>query len=83
MIVKEFYCTRDDGVNLYITKSLDGLMIRNVDTDEVFSEAIDIEGATHVYEEIEKEEDDENVEQENINQNDRVRSNAGRRIISR
>jgi hypothetical protein len=51
MIVKEFYKTREDGVNLYITKSTDGFMIRKVGTDEIYDEAIDIENAPFTYEE--------------------------------
>lgn len=51
MIIKEFYATRKDGVNLYKTYSDQNLMIRKVGTEEVYSEAIDIESATFVYEE--------------------------------
>lgn len=51
MIVKEFYRTREDGVNLYLTKSTEGLQIRKVGTDEIYDEAIDIEGAPYEYEE--------------------------------
>ena len=52
MIVKEFYRTREDGVNLFLTKSTEGLRIRKVGTDEVYDEAIDIENAPYVYEEV-------------------------------
>ena len=51
MIVKEFYGTRADGVNLYITASTDGFMIRKVGTEEIYDEAIDVEGAPFTYEE--------------------------------
>jgi hypothetical protein len=51
MIVKEFHETRKDGVNLYRTYSPEGLQIRKVGTDEVYDEAIDIEGAPYTYEE--------------------------------
>jgi formylmethanofuran dehydrogenase subunit E-like metal-binding protein len=51
MIVKEFYTTREDGVNLYITYSDLNLKIRKVGTDEIYDEAIDVEGATFTYEE--------------------------------
>ena len=51
MIVKEFYRTREDGVNLFLTKSTEGLQIRKVGADEVYDEAIDIEGAPYTYEE--------------------------------
>ena len=52
MIVKEFYETRSDGVNLYRSYSDKGLTILKVGTDEVYEEAIDIEGAPFTYEEI-------------------------------
>jgi hypothetical protein len=51
MIIKEFYKTRNDGVNLYKTYSDKDVLIRKVGTEEVYSEAIDIETATFVYEE--------------------------------
>lgn len=51
MIKKEFYITREDGVNLYRTYSDEGYYIRKVGTDEVYSEAIDIEDAPYEYEE--------------------------------
>jgi hypothetical protein len=51
MIVREFYRTRKDGVNLYRTYSDADLKIRKVGTDEIYDEAIDIEGAPYTYEE--------------------------------
>lgn len=51
MIVKEFYKTRADGVNLVRTYSDKGMQIRKVGTDEVYDEAIDIENAPYTYEE--------------------------------
>lgn len=51
MIVREFYKTRDDGVHLYRTYSDEGLMIQKVGTDELYDEAIDVEGAPFEYEE--------------------------------
>ena len=53
MIKKEYYCTREDGVKLYRTYSTDGFMMAKVGTDEVYEEAIDVEGSTFEYEEIE------------------------------
>ena len=53
MIVKEFYKTREDGVVLYRTYSDANLMIRKVDTEEVYSEAVDVENATYTYVETE------------------------------
>jgi hypothetical protein len=51
MIVKEYYRTREDGVNLYRTYSDADVKIRKVGTDAVYDEAIDIEGAPFTYEE--------------------------------
>lgn len=54
MIQREFYKTRDDGVNLYRTFSDKGLQIQKVGTEEVYDEAIDIEGAAYEYVETDK-----------------------------
>lgn len=51
MIVKEFYGTRADGVNLFRTYSTEDLKIHKVGTDEIYDEAIDVESAPFVYEE--------------------------------
>ena len=51
MKIKEFFKTRNDGVNLYRTYSDQGFMLRQVETDVLYSEAIDIEGSTYTYEE--------------------------------
>lgn len=53
MIVKEFYRTRKDGVNLYRTYSDADVKIQKVGTDEIYDEAIDVEGAPFTYEETE------------------------------
>lgn len=50
-IVKEFYSTRNDGVNLYRTYSDENYKIKKVGTNEIYDEAIDIETATYEYEE--------------------------------
>ena len=50
MVVKEFYETRNDGVNLYRTYSDIGMQIRKVGTEEVYDEAIDVENAPFAYE---------------------------------
>lgn len=60
MIRKEFYQTREDGINLYRTYSDERYKIRKIGTDEIYDEAIDIEGSDYRYEETdEKIEDDE------------------------
>ena len=51
MIVREFYKTRNDGVNLYRTYSDANMLIRKVGTEEIYSEAIDVETAPFTYEE--------------------------------
>lgn len=61
MIVKEFYRTREDGVNLYITYSDNGFMIKKVGTDEVYEEAVDVEGAPYTY--VETDEKIETIEE--------------------
>ena len=51
MVIKEFYITRSDGVNLYRSCSDKGVQIRKVGTDEIYDEAIDVENAPYTYEE--------------------------------
>ena len=52
MIKKEFYKTRKDGVNLYRTYSDEGYRIIQIETGNIYDEAIDIENAPYTYEEI-------------------------------
>ena len=54
MIVKEFYRTRADGVDLFRTYSDKGVQIHKVGTDEIYDEAIDVENAPFVYEETDQ-----------------------------
>lgn len=54
MIIKEYLRTREDGVILYKTYSDANLYIRKKGTDEVYSEAIDVESAPYEYEETDK-----------------------------
>lgn len=51
MIVREPHSTRTDGVELFKTYSDSGVYIRKVGTAEVYTVAIDIEGAPFEYEE--------------------------------
>lgn len=51
MIVKEFYTTREDGVNLYRSYSDKKVKIHKIGTEEIYSEAIDVESAPYTYEE--------------------------------
>ena len=54
MIVKEFYITRSDGVNLYRSCSDKGVQIRKVGTDEIYDEAVDVENAPYTYTETDE-----------------------------
>lgn len=50
-IVRDFYKTRKDGINLYKTYSDEGYMIHKLNTEEIYDEAIDVENAPFEYEE--------------------------------
>lgn len=54
MIVKEFYRTRTDGVNLFRNYSDEGKRIIQNETGIVYSEAIDVEDAPYTYTESEE-----------------------------
>lgn len=54
MIVKEFYRTREDGIDLYRTYSDEDYRIRKVGTNEIYDEAIDIEDSEYEYEETDE-----------------------------
>ena len=51
MIKKEFYKTRKDGVNLYKTYSDERYRIKQIETGNIYDEAIDVEDAPYTYEE--------------------------------
>lgn len=53
-IVRNFYKTRTDGINLYRTYSDEGFYIHKIGTEEIYDEAIDIENAPYEYEETEE-----------------------------
>lgn len=54
MIIKEFFKTRADGVNLYRTYSDQGFMVRQIETGILYSEPIDVEDAPYTYEETDE-----------------------------
>ena len=54
MIVREFYETRHDGVNLYRTYSDTNHYIRQKETGVIYSDAVDVESAPYTYEETEQ-----------------------------
>jgi hypothetical protein len=49
MIIKEFYRTRKDGVNLYKTYSDQNVYIIKEGTDCKYISAIDVENASYTY----------------------------------
>lgn len=53
-VITEHYKQREDGVNLNRTFSDEDLKIRKVGTDEVYNEAVDVEGAPFKYEETDQ-----------------------------
>lgn len=66
MIIREFFLTRKDGVNLYRTYSNEGFYIRKLYTDEVYTEAVDVEDADFEYVETDillPIEENENIEE--------------------
>ena len=50
MIKTKFYRIREDGVRLYRSYSDKWVYIHKIGTNEVYSEAIDVEGAPYKYE---------------------------------
>ena len=54
MIITEFYKVRNDGVSLFRTYSDQDFKIHQVDTGNIYDEAIDIENTTHTYEETDE-----------------------------
>lgn len=68
MIVREFYTTRKDGVNLYKTFSDTNVYIKKQGTDEKYDAAIDVESMPYTYEETEEEM--KNGNENNIKSND-------------
>lgn len=63
MIVREFYEVRSDGVRLYKTYSDSGLMIRQNESGNLYSEAVDVENAPFTYSETDEQiETDKDIE---------------------
>lgn len=54
MIIREFYMTRKDGVNLYKTSSDKHVYIKKQGADEKYDVAVDVENAPYIYEETEE-----------------------------
>lgn len=51
MVVREFYQTREDGVDLYRTYSDEGLVLVQNETGIQYAEAIDVDGSPFTYSE--------------------------------
>lgn len=68
MIKQEYYQTRSDGVVLTRTYSDEGMKIRQLETDILYDEAIDVEPLRYTYEEtnIPIEEDENNAQEQNL-----------------
>lgn len=64
MIKTEYYMTRADGVELIRTYSDKGVKIKKVGTDEIYDEAVDVEGAGYRYTETEEPIEVESSEEE-------------------
>lgn len=62
MLIKEFYIKRKDGVNLYRTYSDENYKIRQIETDILYDEAIDVEDSNYTYEETNIPIEEEEVE---------------------
>lgn len=63
MIKKDFFMTRKDGVDLYRTYSDENYMIRQIETGNIYIDAIDVENADFTYEETEEKIDVETDEE--------------------
>jgi hypothetical protein len=54
MLIKEYFTTRKDGVNLYRNYSDAGFYILQNETGVEYAEAIDVENAPYTYTETDK-----------------------------
>lgn len=66
MIKTDYYTTRSDGVNLYRSYSDKGVMIRKDGTDQLYSEAIDVENSGNTYTETDIPVDSESIQIETL-----------------
>ena len=67
MIIKEFYKTRNDGVNLYRMYSNESCYIKQNETGNIYEEAIDIENSLYTYQETDMKFSEDATEQDYIN----------------
>ena len=61
MIKKEFLRERKDGIKLYRTYSNEGYRIKQLETGNVYDEAIDVENSDFTYTETEEKVGDDDV----------------------
>ena len=54
MVIKEFFRTREDGINLFISYSDQDFYIIKDGTSEKYENAVDIEGALYTYSETDE-----------------------------
>jgi len=62
MLQREFYKTRNDGVNLFLTYSDEGMYILQLETNTKYTDAIDVENAPYTYIETNEPIEEETVE---------------------
>lgn len=61
-LIREFYKTRKDGINLYKTYSDENFKIRQIETETIYDEAIDVENTSYTYEETDEKIDNQEGE---------------------
>ena len=71
MIKRELYKTRKDGINLYRTYSDEGYRIKQIETGNIYDEAIDVEDTPYTYEET-----DMSIEEEKATEEDYLKALA-------
>lgn len=81
MIKKEFYLTREDGVNLYRTYSDENFYIQQLPTNEIYDEAIDVETAPYTYVETDKKIEIEEIVYPNLGIKDTITVQNGQVLI--
>lgn len=76
MVIKEFYRTREDGVNLYRNYSDSNVRIQCEQTEAIYDEAIDVENAPYTYIET-----DEPVQSEELTDTQALNVIMGRGLL--
>ena len=68
MIQREFFMTREDGMDLYRTYSDEGFMILQVETGIMYGEAVDPADVERAYEETDIPIEEETEEEQEIDE---------------